>query len=64
MKQFYTLIILLYALAFGANTTFAQTADFSASVTSGCNPLVVTFTDKSTGTSSSTIYSWDFGDFK
>ncbi|MES2480043.1 MAG: PKD domain-containing protein [Bacteroidota bacterium] len=39
----------------------AQTADFSASPTSGCSPLVVLFTDKTTGGSSSVIYDWDFG---
>ncbi len=37
----------------------AQTADFSASVTEGCAPLVVNFTDQSTGSNLS--YSWDFG---
>src|SRR5688572_2714883 len=34
-------------------------ANFSASVTSGCAPLVVTFTDQSTGNPK--FWNWDFG---
>lgn len=54
-------LIFLFVLLGIVHQSFAQTADFTASPTSGCSPLVVSFTDKSTGTSSSTIYSWDFG---
>ncbi len=38
----------------------APTANFTASPTSGCAPLTVTFTDQSTGDIDS--WSWDFGD--
>jgi len=37
----------------------APTPNFSASVTSGCSPLVVDFNDLSTG--NPTSYFWDFG---
>ncbi len=36
-------------------------ADFTMSQSGGCSPLSITFTNTSTGTSSNTIYSWDFG---
>jgi gliding motility-associated-like protein len=36
------------------------TADFTASSVSGCDPLIVAFTDASTGTPTS--WQWDFGD--
>lgn len=39
--------------------SFAQTANFTASVTSGCSPLVVNFQDQSTG--NPTSWFWDFG---
>lgn len=37
----------------------AQTAAFTADITSGCSPLTVKFKDQSTG--SSTKWTWDFG---
>jgi gliding motility-associated-like protein len=55
-----TLSIFILLWLFSALSAFAQTADFSADKVAGCDPLVVTFTNKSTGASS---YSWDFGDF-
>jgi gliding motility-associated-like protein len=39
--------------------TYAQSANFTASVTSGCSPLIVSFQDQSTGNPSS--WFWDFG---
>ncbi len=58
MKAFsrFTLIALLFLFkTFGA---YAVTAGFTADVTSGCAPLVVHFTNTSTG---ATSYFWDFG---
>lgn len=39
--------------------SYAQTANFTASVTSGCSPLVVNFQDQSGG--NPTAWFWDFG---
>ncbi|TKK67482.1 PKD domain-containing protein [Ilyomonas limi] len=39
----------------------AQTADFTATPTSGCSPLSVIFTNTSTGFSANATYNWDFG---
>jgi len=50
----------LFLLLVTAVPGFAQTADFSASPVSGCSPLVVNFTDLSTGGPVST-YSWNLG---
>ena len=62
MKLLYTRTILVLALLFiCANQSFAQViANFSANVTSGCNPLLVNFTNSSTG--GATTFDWDFGD--
>lgn len=51
----------LIACLFTPLWTLAQApvADFSASVTSGCSPLSVQFTDKSTGNPK--FWNWDFG---
>ena len=38
---------------------FAQTASFTASITNGCAPLIVEFTDQSVGGPAS--WNWDFG---
>ncbi|MER3470559.1 MAG: hypothetical protein C4330_04310 [Chitinophagaceae bacterium] len=57
MKKFFLfLIFTLLKLC-----VFAQTpvADFSADKVGGCSPIVVNFTDRSTG--SPTSWSWDFG---
>jgi len=56
MKQF-ALSFLLVFLFSGALSVKGQTADFTASVTTGCSPLVVAFTN-TTGCSSCT-YTWD-----
>ncbi len=45
----------------GAAAQLTVTADFSATPTSGCTPLVVQFTDKSTGIALIS-WSWRFGD--
>lgn len=43
-----------------ANFSYGQlTADFTADVTKGCSPLIVNFTDASTG--NPTSWKWDFG---
>lgn len=64
MKTFYRSILSLFFTFFCCANLQAQVADFSSDVISGCDPLVVSFTDKSTGTGASTIYAWDFGDGK
>ena len=58
------LVRFIYLLLLIASNALAQTADFTADVISGCNPLLVKFTDKSIGTIAGTIYTWDFGDSK
>ncbi|MEM7374708.1 MAG: PKD domain-containing protein [Bacteroidota bacterium] len=37
-------------------------ADFVASITNGCTPVTVSFTDQSTGTPAPTSWFWSFGD--
>ncbi len=50
-----------FALFF-AHAAYAQLkADFTTDVKGGCSPLVVAFTNTSTGTSATTTYEWDFG---
>lgn len=36
-------------------------ADFTMNKTAGCSPLLVTFTNTSSGTSAATVYRWSFG---
>lgn len=55
-KFFIVLCCLLVSLA-----ASAQTANFSANFISGCAPLLVQFTNTSTGTNANTTYSWSFG---
>lgn len=64
MKQYRSVFLVHLFWIFSLMAASAQTADFVASKYAGCNPLDVTFTNKSTGITSATIYSWDFGDFK
>ncbi|MBZ5859251.1 PKD domain-containing protein [Flavihumibacter profundi] len=55
------IILVLVLLFMGGKSLFAQkpTADFTASKTSGCAPLSVVFTDKSTN--KPTSWNWKFG---
>lgn len=62
MKHFYSRFFLSLLLCCIGSFSEAQTADFSSDVTSGCNPLVVSFKNKSAGTITS--YYWEFGDSK
>lgn len=55
---FQTLIVLLVCI-FSIDAKGQLTANFTASDTSGCNPMIVHFTNTSTG--GATSYSWDFG---
>ncbi|XZF12806.1 PKD domain-containing protein [Chitinophagaceae bacterium MMS25-I14] len=54
-------LYILPCLALLYNTVQAQTANFTASPTTGCAPLVVQFTNTSTGTNSATVYDWNLG---
>jgi len=49
----------LLLLTLTSNIVIAQIADFTVSTNSGCSPLVVSFTNKS---SNSESYLWEFGD--
>ncbi|HTN07385.1 PKD domain-containing protein [Agriterribacter sp.] len=65
---FVSLLLLTYVNSNAGNTPAGEpsalTADFSASVTSGCAPLVVQFTSTSTNNPGDPIvsYTWNFGD--
>ncbi len=58
MKLFTHYIFLLLFFLLSVFSVRGQIADFSASVTSGCSPLVVDFTNMSTG---ATSFKWTFG---
>ena len=58
MKRF--LLTLSTVIGLFATTNAQLQADFSADVTSGCSPLVVNFSNLSTGTSGATTYEWNF----
>ncbi len=53
--------IILFFNLFYAVIGFAQTANFTSNVQSGCAPMLVQFTSTSTGTNASTTYQWSFG---
>src|SRR4051794_31046903 len=53
--------ICLLAGVISASFAMAQTIDFTATPTSGCSPLPVTFKNTSTGFSDQATYVWDFG---
>jgi PKD repeat protein len=60
-KSIFLVFISLLALVLcGSAAAVAPTADFSATPTSGTDPLDVSFTDLSTG--EPTSWAWDFGD--
>ncbi len=54
INKLFTFLLLTCPIA-----VIGQTADFTPNLSSGCAPLTVTFTDKSTAGSSS--WTWDFG---
>lgn len=58
MKRF--LLTLSTVIGLFATTNAQLQADFSADVTSGCSPLIVNFSNLSTGTSGATTYEWNF----
>jgi len=59
-KSYYLLAIIL--LLAGTTPVMGQlVADFTPSVNSGCSPLTVNFTNTSTGTSNTAMYTWIFG---
>ncbi|PZF74011.1 PKD domain-containing protein [Taibaiella soli] len=57
-RKLFLYCILLLTLS---TVSLAQTASFTVDKTSGCEPLLVTFTNTSTGTSAGTNYQWSFG---
>jgi PKD repeat protein len=60
MRRQIRLFLYLLSVIAPAGGAYAQlAANFTASPTSGCAPMVVTFTSTSTG--SPTTYSWSFG---
>ena len=56
-----TCCVIVCMLAFNSTVSAQLRADFSVDKTGGCSPLTVSFTNRSTGTTSNTIYKWDFG---
>ncbi len=55
-----TIFVLAFFLMCSADSQAQLVANFNANPTSGCAPLLVTFTDASTG--SPATWAWDFGD--
>jgi len=54
-------LAILFLLTFSFSAKAQLVADFTPSVTSGCSPLTVNFTNTSTGTSPTSSYTWTFG---
>lgn len=55
-------LILFFILIGLSSEVLSQTkAAFTVSTAEGCNPLLVNFTDQSSGLSSNAIFEWDFG---
>src|SRR5450755_3556310 len=55
-------LLAIFLLLVGTRPVMAQlVADFTPSVTQGCSPLAVSFTNTSTGTSATSSYTWTFG---
>ena len=54
------LLTLSTVIGLFATTNAQLQAEFTADITSGCAPLVVNFSNLSTGTSGTTTYEWDF----
>lgn len=61
MKAKSTLLTLVLLIVAFSNITAQVTAGFSMNNSKGCSPLVVSFTNESTGIGTLT-YAWDFGD--
>ena len=57
LKPLFAFLLLFFLATIGS----AQTANFTANVTSGCAPMLVQFTSTSTGTNAATTYQWSFG---
>lgn len=53
--------LILFMLLTGSPVFAQLTADFSLDQTGGCSPLVVNFTNRTTGASPNAVYTWDFG---
>src|SRR5689334_16479202 len=58
-KKLYALVCVLVAAMLPITLLAQPLADFSANVTTGCSPIVVSFMDQSTG--NPTNWQWDLG---
>jgi gliding motility-associated-like protein len=56
-----SLLAIIILLTAASSVSAQLVADFTASKTSGCSPLTVSFVNTSTGTSASSSYTWSFG---
>ncbi|HEY1040396.1 MAG TPA: PKD domain-containing protein, partial [Bacteroidia bacterium] len=59
LRKVNTLYLLFIFLCSSFSISAQVTANFSANVVSGCTPVVIQFTDLSTG--SPTTWNWNFG---